>query len=105
MRFFEHAMAKLADVPVPNAQILVLDEGDGFASLYKTSCLPMELYSATHHLLRIALEETSYGRYQRNDFRQRLANRLMQDETSRKIDYMDYILTLIQNNARDTAVA
>jgi uncharacterized protein (DUF2336 family) len=105
MRFFEHAIAKLADVPVQNAQILVLDEGEGFAALYKTSCLPMELYSATHHLLRIAMEETSFGRYQRNDFKQRLASRLAHDEATRNIEYMDYILTLIQNNARDTAVA
>lgn len=103
MRFFEHAMAKLADVPVPNIQILVLDEGQGFASLYKTSCLPMELYSATAYLLKIALEETGYGRFQRNDFKQRLANRIAQDEKARKIEYMDYLLTLIQSNARDPA--
>jgi uncharacterized protein (DUF2336 family) len=105
MRFFEHAMARLADVPVMNAQILVLDDAEGFASLYKTSCLPMELYSATRYLLKIALEETSYGRFQRTDFKQRLANRLAQDENAGKIEYMDYLLTLIQKNARDPATA
>jgi len=105
MRFFEHAMAKLADVPVTNAQILVLDTADGFASLYKTSCLPMELYPATRYLLKIVLEETSYGRFQRTDFRQRLASRLAQDDAARKIEYMDYLLTLIQNNAREPATA
>jgi uncharacterized protein (DUF2336 family) len=99
MRFFEHAMAKLADVPIANARILVLDGGEGFSSLYKTSCLPMELYSATCYLLKVALEETSYGRYQRTDFKQRLANRLMQDENAGKIEYMDYLLTLIQKNS------
>ncbi len=108
MRFFEHAMAKLADVPVTNAQLLVLDQSvHGFESLYRTSCLPMELYEATHYLLKIALEETSYGRYQRNDFRQRLANRLSHDDSARKIDYMDYLVTLIQNqnNTHDAAAA
>jgi len=104
MRFFEQAMAKLADVSVMNAQLLILDQGmNGFPSLYKTSCLPMELFAATHYLLRIALEETNYGRYQRNDFKQRLANRLLQDDAARKIEYMDYLLTLIQNNTRDVA--
>jgi uncharacterized protein (DUF2336 family) len=103
MRFFEHAMAKLADVPVTNAQILVLDDGVGFASLYKTSCLPMELYSATRYLLKVVLEETNCGRFQRTDFKQRLASRLAQDENAGKIEYMDYLLTLIQNNARDPA--
>lgn len=105
MRFFEHAIAKLADVPVTNAQILVLDGGEGFAALYKTSYLPMELFQATRYLLKIVLEETGYGRFQRNDFKQHLANRIAQDETGRNIEYMDYLLTLIQNNARNYATA
>ena len=105
MRFFEHAMAKLADIPVPNAQILVLDEGEGFESLYKTSCLPMELFHATRYLLKVVLEETNLGRFQRTDFKQRLATRLAQDEAAHQIEYMDYLLTLIKNNARDPAAA
>jgi len=105
MRFFEHAMARLADIPVTNAQILVLDTNEGFASLYKTSCLPMELFSATRCLLKIVLEETNYGRFQRTDFKQRLAGRIAQDQSISKIEYMDYLLTLIQKNARDPAAA
>jgi uncharacterized protein (DUF2336 family) len=106
MRFFELALAKLADIPVTNVQLLILDQGpEGFESLYKTSCLPMELFSATQYLMRTALEETSFGRYQRNDFRQRLANRLMQDEAVHNIQYMDYLITLIQNNIFDAAPA
>ncbi len=104
MRFFEHAMAKLSDISIINTQLLILDQSNnGFESLYKTSCLPMELFAATKYLLKVVLEETSYGRYQRNDFRQRLANRLLQDDAARKIEYMDYLLTLIQNIARDAA--
>jgi uncharacterized protein (DUF2336 family) len=106
MRFFEHAMAKLSDIPVPNVQLLVLDQGEnGFKSLYKTSCLPMELFSATNFLLKIALEETNFGRYQRNDFKKRLAHRLSTDESARNIEYMDYLVTLVQNNVRDVAFA
>lgn len=101
-RFFEHALAKLADVPIANAQLLLLDQSDrGFASLYKTSCLPMELFHATSYLFRAALEENHFGRYQRNDFKKRLVDRLMQDDAARKIEYMDYILTLIQHSPRD----
>jgi hypothetical protein len=97
-------MAKLADVPVVNTRLLILDQGGtGFESLYKTSCLPMELFPATHYLLKITLEETNFGRYQRNDFKQRLANRLMQDKRAQKIEYMDYLVTLIRNNTYDTA--
>jgi uncharacterized protein (DUF2336 family) len=106
LRFFEYAISKLADVPVMNARLLVLDQGrNGFESLYKTSCLPMEMFPATKYLLKVALEETSYGRYQRNDFKQRLANRLMQDEEARKIEYMDYLITLIRNNTQDAAAS
>jgi len=106
MRFFEQAMAKLADVPVVNARLLVLDQGDsGFEALYRTSCLPMELYPATYYLLKIALEETSYGRFQCNDFRHRLASRLSQDDAAQEIEYMDYLVTLIRNTVYDTPAA
>jgi uncharacterized protein (DUF2336 family) len=106
MRFFEHAMAKLADIPVTNAQILLLDQGEtGFGSLYKTTCLPMELFPATYYLLKVVLEETSYGRYRRSDFRQRLANRLITDDAANQIEYMDYLLTLIQNTSHDAPVS
>jgi uncharacterized protein (DUF2336 family) len=104
VRFFEHAIARLADVPLGNAQLLMLDQGEtGFKSLYKTSCLPMEMYDASQYLLTTVLEETSFGRYKRADFRKLLAQRLMQDERARGINYMDYLITLVQGNARDAA--
>jgi len=104
MRFFEHSMAALADIPFVNAQLLILDQGDnGFKSLYKASCLPMEMFPAVQHILKIALEETNFGRYQHSDFRQRLARRLMTDNASHKIEYMDYLITLIQNSKNDVA--
>lgn len=105
-RFFCHALAKLADVPYNNAQLLMLDQGEtGFKSLYKTSCLPMELFSATSYLLRAVLEETGFGRYQCSDIRQRLSGRLLQDDTIKKIRYMDYLYTLIQNSYREPLIA
>lgn len=103
-RFFGHALARLADVPYNNAQLLMLDQGDtGFKSLYKTSCLPMELYNATRYLLRAVMEETGFGRYECSDIKQRLSGRLLQDDAVKKIAYMDYLFNLIQNNNRDLA--
>lgn len=105
-RFFGHALAKLADVPYNNAQLLILDQGDtGFKQLYKTSCLPMELFAATGYLLRTVLEETGFGRYQCSDIKQRLTGRLVQDDAVRKVKYMDYLFTLIQNNMREPVTA
>jgi len=98
IRFFEYAIAKLAGVPHSNARILILDLGRGFESLYEKTALPMEMFAAVRYLLRIALEETALGRYQRNDFRHRLASRISRDNNASKIEYMDYIITIIQNN-------
>ncbi len=101
-RFFAHALAKLSDVPYNNAQLLILDQGEsGFKSLYKTSCLPMELFAATQYLLKAVLEETGFGRYQCHDIKQRLVTRLIQDDAMQKIRFMDYLSTLIQGNARE----
>jgi hypothetical protein len=61
----------------------------------------MELYNATKYLLRAVLEETGFGRYQCTDIKQRLSGRLLQDDVVKKIPYMDYLFTLIQNNDRE----
>ncbi len=99
MRFFEHAIAKLAGIPVINVKILILDRGIGFESLYKKTQLPMEMFLAISYLLKIALDETGFGRFQRNDFKQRLSDRLSRDPSANEIEYMDYIMTIIKNNA------
>jgi len=98
LRFFEHALSKLSNVPLINARILVLDQGIGFESLYTKSGLPLELLPAVRYLLQIALEETKAGLYQRNDFRKRLLTKLVKDKEATQIEYMDYIVTVIQNN-------
>lgn len=105
-RFFGYAMARLADVPYNNAQLLILDQGDtGFKSLYKTSCLPMELFNATRYLLLAVLEETGFGRYECSDIRQRLSGRLLQEDAVKKIPYMDYLYTLLQQHNKRELLA
>ena len=99
LRFFEHALSKLSNVPLINAKILVLDQGFGFESLYNKSGLPEELLPAVSYLLRIALEETKAGLYQCSDFRKRLLEKLVKDKEASQIKYMDYIVTIIQNNS------
>ncbi|HEU5048263.1 MAG TPA: DUF2336 domain-containing protein [Rickettsiales bacterium] len=101
IRFFEYAMAKLAGISNMNARILILDRENGFEKLYEKTGLPPEMFKAIRYLLTIALEETALGRYHRNDFRQRLASRISKDSNATKIEYMDYIVLLIQNNMVD----
>ncbi len=105
IRFFEYAMAKLAGVPINNARILILDRQNGFESLYRKTALPMEMFTAIRYLLQTVLDETALGRYSRNDFRSRLAARISKDNTASKIEYMDYIIMIIQNNMVDNAAA
>lgn len=104
IRFFAHSMAILADTQYNNAQLLLLDQSDrGFKSLFKASCLPMELFGAMHHMLKAVLEETSFGRYQYSDIKQRLVSRLVRDKNVNDIPYMEYLYTLISN--RESAMA
>jgi uncharacterized protein (DUF2336 family) len=101
VRLFEHIMAELADVPLGNAQLLLFDQGRyGFEALYKAAHLPQQLYEATHYLFRNVMEQTHFGQYRRHDFLQHLITRIRQDGNSEKIEYLDYLMTLIQHNAR-----
>ena len=101
IRFFECAMAQLIDIPVTNARILIVDNGPGFESLYRKTKLPYEMYPAITYLLKITLMETSMGRYQRTDFKQRILEHIIKDGAGDKIEYMDYILRILQNNITD----
>ncbi|HVI49871.1 MAG TPA: DUF2336 domain-containing protein [Candidatus Sulfotelmatobacter sp.] len=55
MVFFETALAKLAEITVPNAQALIYDEGKrGFQALYQKSGLPQTLYPAMRAAIDIS---------------------------------------------------
>lgn len=101
--FFEHAMAKLANVSVLNARILILDGDAGFDGLYKKSGLPPEMFMAMSYLLKVVLDETALGRYNRNDFKYRLASRILKDNIASTIEYMDYIVLIIKGNMVENA--
>ncbi len=95
LRFFEIALARLADIPIINARILMLDPGDmGFRSLYQTAGLPENFYEAVNKAVRAMLEETGFGRFTRRDLRLRVHARLKK-ETFDHIENMDYLLSMI----------
>lgn len=96
LRFFEAALAKLADVPRINARILMFDSGDlGFKSLYDRAHMPEGFFEAISMLLRISLEETNYGRLKRDDFRSRVIARIQSAGYHRTIENMQYLLTIV----------
>lgn len=105
MRFFEHAMAKLADVPIFNASLLLLDPGGlGFKAMYEAAKMPEGFFDAVCVLHRIALEETGYGRYHQDDFKRRIIQRIIREGHDRNIEHMAYLISLIGHNPSDVTV-
>lgn len=96
LRFFNHAMSKLAGVDYANTCMLLLDPGGlGFKALYDASGMPEGFYGAVETLHRLALEETAYGRFQQEDFKKRIIHRLIREGYDREVENMSYIITLI----------
>lgn len=96
LSFFEIAMARLAKVPRINARILMMDTGPlGFGSFYQATHMPEGFFEAVKVLLRIAMEETSYGRFRREDFRKRMLERIKTGGYDRTVENMQYLLMII----------
>jgi uncharacterized protein (DUF2336 family) len=102
LRFFEAAFAELTDIPINNARILIADNGIGFEALYKKSRLPNEMFAAISYLLNAALIETNLGRYHKSDFKQSIIERIIKDKNASNIEYIDYIMRIMQNNIATT---
>ncbi|NBO19224.1 MAG: DUF2336 domain-containing protein [Proteobacteria bacterium] len=93
---FECGMARLAEVPRVNARLLMLESsGRGFKALYKAAAMPEGFYDAVRMLLKISLEETAFGRTRRNDFRQRVIDRIYMGHYHRTVENMEYLLSII----------
>jgi uncharacterized protein (DUF2336 family) len=97
MGFFEHALARLAGMPLQNARILIHEHGRlGFESVYMKADLPKRLYPAFRAGIELS-NETHYdgGRNDRSRFIERMLERILtqfEDPQSRMtqedIDYL-----------------
>lgn len=96
LAFFETAMARLAGVPRGAARLLMFDSGPlGFRAFYERARMPEGFFEAVRLLLRFSLEETSYGRMRRDDFRNRVVARIQSGGFDRTVENMHYLLTII----------
>ncbi len=105
MAFFEAALARLANVPLKNAQKLIHDGGDlGLSSIYEKAKMPERLYSAVRAAVQI-LEEEDYdgGRNDRERFVARIIERLLtqfEDPASKMSqDDIDYLMNKLRQLA------
>lgn len=105
LRFFETAIAKRVGVPVSNARILLIDPGPlGFKALYDSSGLPPTFYAAIHAMLRIALEETQYGKYRTNDFAARMVAKIRSLGYDRSIENMESLMHMVSRAAHEPTI-
>lgn len=96
LRFFETAIAKRVGIPVSNARILLIDPGPlGFKALYDSSGMPPSFYQAVHTMLRLALEETQYGNYRKDDFGAHMVAKIRSAGQDRSIENMETLLQLV----------
>lgn len=99
LNFFEAALAKRAEVPRANGRKLILDPGPlGFMALYKAAGMPEGVYEAISTVLRIALEETHYGKVYRSDYQRRLIERIITGGYDMKIDNMPFMMAILGRN-------
>lgn len=105
LSFFEAAMARLANVPLKNARMLIHDEGDlGLRSIYQKAKMPPRLLAAVNTAVTI-LEEEDYdgGRNDRERFVSRVIERLLtqfEDPSSTMTqDDIDYLMSKLHQLA------
>lgn len=96
LRFFETAIAQRVGIPASNARILLLDPGPlGFKALYESAHLPASFYPAVNTMLRLALQETEYGKYRATDFAKRMSEHIHKGGYLQTVEHMDMMLTMI----------
>jgi uncharacterized protein (DUF2336 family) len=105
MAFFEAAVARLAHVPLSNAQKLIHEGGDlGLRSIYDRAGMPERLYSVVRAAVQILAEEDyDGGRNDRERFASRIIERLLtqfEDPASKLTqDDIDYLMNKLRQLA------
>ena len=105
MGFFERALARLADLPLQNARILIHDHGGlGLESVYMKADLPRRLYPAFRAGIELS-DQTEYdgGHNDRSRFIERMLERILtqfEDPQSRMSqDDIDYLMGKLEQVA------
>lgn len=95
--FFETSLARLSNIPIRNAQLLIHDKGGlGFKALYAKAGLPEKFLIPSRMLLEIVAENSRNGQPQ---IANQLAQRLIQKAGGQNIENLSYLLALIRQSA------
>lgn len=100
-KFFEFALARLANIPPMNAGVLIHDSGGlGFKSLYGKAGLPERLFSAFRTAVSVA-EETDFGGadYNRHRFARTMLERILTQSEGQDNEDTEFLLRKLQDLA------
>ena len=100
--FFEMALARLANIPLHNAQLLIHDTGGlGFSRLYAKAELPKTLFEATKLTLSVVKPLEDDGEIPgTRAFADRAVSEILSRAGQTKIDNLAYILSLIRHHGK-----
>lgn len=100
--FFEMALARLADIPLGNAQLLIHDKGGlGFKRLYEKTGLPESLFAATKLTLSVIKRMQEEGEHLGSThFSNRAVANILSEADGQEIDNLSYIIALIRQHGK-----
>lgn len=107
IRFFEATMAKLAHVPLKNAQAMIHDSGSlGLRALFMRTSIP-KIYYPIFRVAVDVLHETDYdgGAGDRTRFRRRIIERVLTQFSDIQPDDIDYLIKVLEGGTFSTIAA
>ena len=97
--FFETSLARLSNIPVKNAQMLIHDKGGlGFKALYAKAGLPDKFFTACKYLLEVVADMQRKNERPAK-FADALAQKLLAKASGKNVDNLSYIIALIRQAA------
>jgi uncharacterized protein (DUF2336 family) len=98
--FFEASLARMSNIPISNARVLLNDKGDlGFRGLYNKSGLPEAMLPAVRLLLRVVRELAAAGeRPGKARYASRVVEKILSYSEEQPIDNLSYIIALVRRS-------
>jgi uncharacterized protein (DUF2336 family) len=99
--FFETSLARLSNVPVKNAQLLIHDKGGlGFKALYAKAGLPDKFFIACKFLLEVVADMQRAGEGGHGGaYANALASKLLARAAGKDVENLSYIIALVRQHA------
>jgi uncharacterized protein (DUF2336 family) len=100
--FFEMALARLANIPLSNAQLLIYDKGGlGFKRLYEKTGLPESLFEATRVTMQVIKHMQEDGEQPGTiHFSNRAVAQILSEADGKEVENLSYIIALIRQHGK-----